>query len=365
MARLILFIASTAAVLTAPLAALAQDGLVATPAATSAATPVGMPALSDFEIAPAPGDSRSVTARGYFVYELAAGGEAAGSVRVSNPGTAPVTVELAVVDAQTAQTGGSAFASAEATPSAVANWVHLDTPRVTLAPHDAVSVGFSVRLPLETKPGQYLAGLAAYVPAAVKQSALTGTNQAGAAITMQTRRVIGIQVDVPGKWTPSLTITGASALEQPSGTKLGIAMRNDGDELLKPKGTVTLTDAAGREVLNTPIELGTFVTGTEITYPIAWPEGPRAGDYAVAVELNYADNKVAHYNGTLNVSANAPAARPEASEVKQPAVAPQLAPFPIPLWIFTVIIVLLALIAVLLILVVAAMVRGERHRGRW
>jgi hypothetical protein len=361
MSRPVSLVVSVVAFCVIPVAALAHENQLGTPSAT----PVSA-ADTAFEIAPVPGADPAITAHGYFVYTLAAGSRATGALQLRNIGSESVTIELAAVDAETAQTGGSAFSATAATPAAAGAWLRLDESRVNLSSGAQAVVGFSVQPPPDTSPGQYLAGLAAAVPAtAPGAAARLNANQASAGVTMQTRYVIGVQVDVPGVWTPSLTITGASALDQPSGTKLGIGMRNDGGEFLKPRGAVTLIDAAGRQIINQPIELGTFVTGTEITYPIPWPEAPRAGDYAVAVELNYADNKVAHYNGTLNVSANAPAARPEASEVKQPAVAPQLAPFPIPLWIFTVIIVLLALIAVLLILVVAAMVRGERHRGRW
>ena len=113
---------------------------------------------------------------------------------------------------------------------------------------------------------------------------------------------------MPGEWAPEMSIAGASAVEQPSGTKLGIALRNTGDTFVKPTGAVTLTDAAGVEILNQPIEMGTFLTGSEITYPVAWPGVPVGGEYGVEVELNYAGDQVARYRGTLTVSDDVPAA---------------------------------------------------------
>ena len=360
MRRLVIAIAGLAVTLTLPVSVLAQEAPAATPEASPAAAGPG----SAFAISPAPGADPSTTEQGYFVYELAAGAEATGSVRLENTSQDPVTVELTAVDAETAQAGGSAFASAETSPTAAGTWVRLDTPQVTLEPGEQTSVSFTVEPPAETAPGQYLAGLAAYIPAEPEgTSADLGANQAGASIVMQTRYVIGVQIDVPGEWTPALEITGASALEQPSGTKLGIAMRNSGDTFLQPEGSVTLTDAAQTPVLQQPIALDTFVTGTDITYPIAWPGAPQAGEYGVAVELRYADDKVARYSGMLAVSEEAPAAQPAPGEtqppVPAPQPAPQPAPLPIPMGILYAIVALLAAVVVLLAVLV---VRGSRRR---
>lgn len=352
MPRLLILLLSLVAIIVAPNRALAQDG-VATPPAT--------PVPNRFEIGPEAGEDPATTAQGFFVYELAPGAEATGSVRVNNPGAESVTVELAAADANTAQSGGSAFAGVDATPTASGRWLRLDEPRVTLAPGEAASVGFSVQPPAQTAPGQYLAGLVAYIPAAQAGASGAGADQAGASVTMQTRYVIGVQVDVPGEWTPSLEITGASAMEQPSGTRLGIAIENNGDEFLKPEGSVTLSNADLTPILTEPIKLGTFLTGTDITYPVAWPGAPNAGEYGVEVELTYANDKVARYSGQLSVSDNAPVAAPPPGSqpaATAPAVAPAAAA--IPMWVFAAIAALLGLIVLLLIMVLA-----RSRKPRW
>ena len=360
MRHAIVLITSLVALLAFSSGTRAQDAASGTPAATSA------PAVNAFEIGPEAGEDPATTAQGFFVYELAAGDEATGSVRVSNPGTEPVTVELAEVDAETAQTGGSAFADAAATPAAAATWLQLDESQVTIEPGEQVSVAFTVQPPAGTAPGQYLAGITAFIPAVVEAS-LSDAGQAGASVTMQTRYVIGVQVDVPGAWTPQMTITGASAMEQPSGTKLGIAMENTGDTFIKPEGKVTLSNADLTPILEQPIALGTFLTGTELTYPVAWPGAPLGGDYGVAVELNYGDNQVASYRGMLTVSDNAPVAAPAPGAETQPAVAPETAPVPEPASSLIQSWMILAIIGLLALMVVGlgvALLRSRR-RSAW
>ncbi len=116
----------------------------------------------------------------------------------------------------------------------------------------------------------------------------------GASITTKTRYVIGVQTDIAGAWEASLSIPNVSLLDQPSGAVIGVELRNDGDVfLLKPSGHIVVTDAAGNQLISQDIEMGTFVPGTDVTYPVAWPGQPAAGDYKVAVELGYAEGKTA------------------------------------------------------------------------
>lgn len=85
MHRAMTVIASLVAILATPIGTLAQDTAGGTPAATPVATPVAR-ATNAFEIGPEAGADPATTAQGYFVYELAAGDEATGSVRLLNPG---------------------------------------------------------------------------------------------------------------------------------------------------------------------------------------------------------------------------------------------------------------------------------------
>jgi hypothetical protein len=218
-----------------------------------------------------------------------------------------------------------------------------------IAPSEQRLIAFSMRPPAGTAPGQYLAGIAAYVANEPSDEAIvTAANQAGAGINLQTRYVIGVQIDVPGEWRPSLAITGASALEQPSGTKLGIDLRNNGDIFLKPTGSVTLTDASGKQLLTQPIRIDTVLPGTEMVYPIAWPGVPAAGTYDVIVELAYADDLVASYRGQIAVSDDAPVAPPRAGDPLA-AVAPMTPPpASVPTWmIYTLGLLLLAVVILL------------------
>jgi hypothetical protein len=228
---------------------------------------------------------------------------------VKNSGDKPLEVQLAVVPAMTAQNGGSTFGAPGSGSQGPAGWVTLDRPSVSLEAGASSSVRFAVRVPGATRPGQYLAGIAAYKPSAqVTRQVSNGQNQASAILDVQMRYVVAVQVDVPGAWQAAMSIPEVSLMEQPSGPVLGLRIKNSGDTLLRPTGTVKVVDESGNTVVERAVNMGTFVAGTEVRYPVPWPSIPRPGGYNVRVVLNYGEGKTATYDHAMQIEARQDAA---------------------------------------------------------
>ncbi|HET6261350.1 MAG TPA: DUF916 domain-containing protein [Chloroflexia bacterium] len=270
--------------------------------------------VSDFSLtAVSDAQQPSVTEKGYFIYQLAPGSTSAGTLLVVNSGDKPLEVQLAVVPAMTAQNGGSTFGSPGSGGGGPAAWVKLDRASVSLEAGASSTVGFVVRVPGAVQPGQYLAGVAAYKPKTeVTKQISNGQNQASAILDVQMRYVVAVQVDVPGAWQAAMSIPEVSVMEQPSGAFLGVHLKNSGDTLLRPTGTVKVADESGNTIVERAINMGTFVTGTEVRYPVPWPAVPKPGSYSVRVVLNYGDGKTTTYDQVMTVEApeNAVPARP-------------------------------------------------------
>ena len=279
-----------------------------------------------FDLFPVAEENPHVAEKGYFTYSLQPGTDTTGAVLVRNIGTQPITIQLATVDATTAQKGGSAFADIDSAPTGVASWIQLDRASVTLDPKKQQKVGFTLHTPDAARPGQYLAGIAAYLSDTALNSAKPPTSDGfSSTIVTKTRYVIGVEVDVPGIAKPSISIGNVKLLTYPSGTYLGVEMRNDGGLFLKPSGTLTLSDSNGKQLLKQPIAMGTFVTGTEVTYPVAWPGRVTPGSYAVALELEYGQDKKSIYNNVIEITDETAASATQPQGVQQPAQATQLA----------------------------------------
>lgn len=317
------------------------------------------PPDAGFTLLPEPAADPQVTEHGYFVYELAPQSEAAGAVLVRNTGAEPIEVSLAALDAMTSQTGGSAFVALGTPPAGVARWIVFERDSVAVAPGEQQRVGFKVLTPATARPGQYLAGIAAYIPKPAEAGGNTATgNQLGGVVVTQTRYIVGVQVDVPGVWTPSLAVTGVEVLTYPSGSFLGVRLKNDGGTFLHPAGRIVLRDAAGKALLEQPIAMGTFVTGTEVTYPVPWPGAPAAGAYQAEIELDYGAGQPLVSTQALEISPEVSAGSAEVQREAQQAAA-QSPLGAVPPWAIYGVGALLLLVAGLQ---VAMMARGRARR---
>ena len=233
--------------------------------------------------------------RGYFVVAGSPGRTFTQSVALRNDSDGPVDLRLRAVDAATAQLGGSSFALETDKPAQMATWITLDKTSATLAPHASLTVPFRITVPADAVSGVHLAGISVLVPA-TKDAVVDGGTKAGASVTVQSRRVIAVQVNLPGAADPELVITGVAPVVRPDGLYLHVAVDNKGRGLTKGDGVVTLAgDGFERK-----FSIDTFVPGTSIAYPIKWTEKALDGDHPAHVEIRYGD-RVAVWDGTFTI----------------------------------------------------------------
>jgi hypothetical protein len=117
-------------------------------------------------------------------------------------------------------------------------------------------------------------------------------------VTLQSQRVIAVQITVPGPREPKLVVTGTRATTTPQGVALLIGLANRGNDFAKGSGTITVGDTG----LETSFKIDTFVPGTEIQYSVPWTKDVVPGDHAVSVRLRYGDKKATNWDGSADIS---------------------------------------------------------------
>lgn len=232
---------------------------------------------------------------GYFMVAGAPGQTFTQSVALRNDSEGPLDLRLAAVDASTAQMGGSSFALESDSPAQTATWITLDKTSVTLAAKASLTVPFRIIVPADAVSGVHLAGIAVMVPA-VKDTAVDAGGKAGASVTVQSRRVIAVQVNLPGPADPELVITGVAPVARPDGLYLQVAVDNKGRGMTKGEGVVTLAD----DGFEREFSIDTFIPGTSIAYPIKWTDKATDGDHPAHVEIRYGD-RVAVWDGKFTI----------------------------------------------------------------
>ncbi len=251
-----------------------------------------------FSLRPAQSDPARPATKGYFILDTMPGRVIDDRVVVINSGTTAGTVRLFAVDAVTGQNGGASFPDDAAPRRDVGNWIRLDRAELTLQPGEEQTVAFTVTIPADATAGQHLGGLVA-LDTVVKQGA-AGTLR----IDTQNRMVTAVQVNLPGQAVEQLTVGGVSTGGPEGKQLLLLDLRNAGNTMIKPVGSLVVTDAGGATVQDLPLKLDTFLPGDAIQYPVAVQrQALGAGQYHAKVGLTYGTNGVTSYEGDFSITA--------------------------------------------------------------
>lgn len=246
----------------------------------------------DFRVAPAAGSELS-EGEDYFILEMEPGDRRAQAVEIRNDSQRSLRVQLAAVDAATAQMGGVDYASDELVPEITGSWITLEDRIIRLAPGESTQVRFEVKVPIDATTGAHLGGLVIWVEGAEEETAAG----ASASLSVQSRRVIAVQVDLPGPAAPVLEIRGAYAEARPDGLYLGVDLFNTGTDFATGTGSVSIE---GRDESGT-FALDTVVPRTGTNFPFRWAgSSVPNGSYEVAIEIDYGVG-IATWQGEVSV----------------------------------------------------------------
>ena len=224
----------------------------------------------------------------YFNYSLPANATTQGRARVTNTGAARGDVALYAVDATTGQTSGVVYRASADPRTDVGAWITVGAQRLTLDPGQSQTISFTVAVPASARPGQHVGGIVAE-NLTVQQGSGKNTGS-GVQITIQHLSIVAVQVDLPGQLSQRLEATRLQAGGGHGYQTLLLSLRNTGTQLLKPSGTLQVTDTAGRQLKQATLQLDTFLPQTAIDYPVyidGQALGP--GHYQATLSLTYGD----------------------------------------------------------------------------
>lgn len=244
-----------------------------------------------FGVEPAPGSS---VENGYFSLQLVPGGQATQAVRVSNETGKDADVRLATVDATTAQQGGVAYGATGAAPTADGAWIALAMTEVRLPAGTSQDITFEVSVPPGARPGVHLAGIIAYSPQAQTAETAKSDGGAGAALFIESRRALAVQILLPGPAAPRLVVSGVTTQARPNGLNLMVGISNEGTGLTKGRGHLTVS---GPSSFSADFDIDTVVPATSFAYPVVWTKTPASGTYQAKVVIDYGDQRAVWEGG--------------------------------------------------------------------
>ena len=209
----------------------------------------------------------------------------AGWVELRNPGRRRQKVVLERVDGLTLDTLGSGYAPPGRPPQGAARWLLFRRHATWVAPHRRIDIPVIVAIPRTARSGEYLSGVSIAALPSIERI----THGRGVAIDSELRYAIGVLVTVPGRLRRRLELRGAHIEMQPPGPVFIVDVRNPGNAVLRGvEGWITVT-RADRRVERVRVYPGTFISHSEIEYPVrATGQRPTPGTiYTVRARLRY------------------------------------------------------------------------------
>jgi hypothetical protein len=266
----------------------------------------------------------------YFNLTLVPGERRELRVQLSNGGTETVRARTFPSDAYSLVNGGfGARLDGEPTGGTTA-WLSYPDETLDLAPGIGLERTFSVTVPGDAKPGEYLTSL---VLQNAEPTSSYGAQADGVVFKQVVRQAVAVAITVPGPLTPSFQVGGVTQKSVGDRTTVVIQVKNTGNVRVKPAGEFILKDTGGKELSRYPITMDTVYAGTETTAEMPFDQRLNPGDYTLSVSLADATGAVAA-PGPLALSVPAPDAPnaavanagPERATIDQSPLAAPAAP---------------------------------------
>lgn len=226
------------------------------------------------------------TEANYFSVKLNPGESASLTASVVTVNSMPLALTAYVTNALSVANGGFGAGTQTDTLRAPASWIEFAPTSFKLGSNDTIDLPFTVTVPADATPGEYVAALIAQTDGPI---AIHGSG----ALNQVIRSAIPVLVTVPGTLTarftlqaPGVTVTGGQAT-------LVIPVANTGNVRVRPAGDLAIADADGTSIGTLPIAMGTVFPGTETTIEVPLPAQMAPGTYVVSGTLTDPESKVA------------------------------------------------------------------------
>jgi hypothetical protein len=157
-------------------------------------------------------------------------------------------------------------------------WIDYPAETYTLAPGEVQDVDFTLKIPDDAAPGNYVSVL-------VLQTAEPVPVEGTQLFDQIIRKAIAIDITIPGDERPAFAIGDITYAGGPNVPSLAVAIANTGNQRLRPAGTMSVTDAGGAQVLSADVAMGSIYAGTSTLLQFALQQPLAAGDYALTLDL--------------------------------------------------------------------------------
>jgi hypothetical protein len=214
----------------------------------------------------------------WFVFTRNPGESIDDVVTVKNFGDETATVSIYPVDATTSQSGSFILKFDHEDQDGIGEWTTVSSKSIQVKAGERVDVPFTIKVPKELSPGQYIGGIVIEYGA---EAAAQKTTEAVAACTLpsceqsvvsvKTRIGSRIYLSVPGKARELVDLLDFKYFTSLSGQpRFKFTIENSGNVTYVPQAEITIRDASGKIYDSFTKPLGSSLPGTVIEPVVDW-----------------------------------------------------------------------------------------------
>jgi hypothetical protein len=197
-------------------------------------------------------------------------------VEISNDGSARADAHTYAADVYTLVNGGFGGRLREDPTSGTTRWLDYEPDVLDLAPGDRLRRSFTVTVPADAGPGEYITSLVLETELPAQADAAVGARQIQ-------RQALGVVVTVPGTRSPELEVGNASHEYAAGMSVLSIAVSNTGNVRTQPTVQLILRSAGGVRLTEATVQMDSFYAATDTTVELPLDRPLSAGSYSIDV----------------------------------------------------------------------------------
>lgn len=201
-------------------------------------------------------------------------------VEFANFGHDAVLARTFAADAYSIINGGFGAELFGEPASDTTRWLEYVTDEVMLEPQAAKIIDFSVTVPADTAPGEYITALVAE-----NVEPYVGSEGTGVAVEQVNRTVVAVAINVPGPRQPALEIGAAGHKAAAGSSFVTFEVSNPGNVHLKPSGEFLLREAGGGELATAPAVMDSVYADSNTLFEAPLTAALKAGDYCAELSL--------------------------------------------------------------------------------
>jgi len=240
-----------------------------------------------------------------FSVEMAPGESKTLTMVLENPGTQPINLHSYSSSVGVAPNGGLLLSPEGAELTGASAWMSFEPVTQVVDPGQSQEVSFSIDVPDNTPPGEYVNAVAVETVDAFDV-------QGSSNIKQRLRKVLAVYVIVPGPTEAKLSFGEPVVELRARGPMIVIPVQNTGNVRTRGEGTLTLKDNTGTtlatETLYTSWLYGGFATTLEVRLKTVFPPG----EYSL--DLGFVDEESKDLGSLKNV----PVEMPDAGALSNP-----------------------------------------------